>query len=97
MAFRILSSAEAGTWREDDVPIIERGVSLHWLCDFVAQLLARVNEPGGWPLSKASELAYTTRPESGAATICLIWKYPQMPFFIVFSVRIRWYRNSYVQ
>ena len=45
MAFRkILSASEAGPWREEDVPPSERGVSLHWLCAFVADCQAQVNE-----------------------------------------------------
>ena len=41
----ILSAAEAGPWREEDVPPSERGVSLHWLARFVADRWASVNEP----------------------------------------------------
>jgi hypothetical protein len=43
--FRILSAAEAGPWHEDKVPPGDRGISLHWLCDFVADKLAKLNEP----------------------------------------------------
>jgi hypothetical protein len=45
VAFRILSSAEAGPWREENVPHSDRGVSLQWLFAFVAQLQASVDEP----------------------------------------------------
>jgi hypothetical protein len=46
MAFKkILSSSEAGPWREENVPPSERGVSLHWLRAFVADRQASVNEP----------------------------------------------------
>jgi hypothetical protein len=45
VAFRkILSASEAGPWREEDVPPSERGVSLHWLCAFVADCQVQVNE-----------------------------------------------------
>jgi Ankyrin repeats (3 copies)/Ankyrin repeat len=45
MATELLSCAEAGPWREDKVAPGERGISLHWLCDFVQDKLATVNEP----------------------------------------------------
>ena len=44
MVFRILSSAEAKSWREEDIPLAERGVSLHWLIAFITQIYAIANE-----------------------------------------------------
>jgi hypothetical protein len=45
VAIRLLSPAEAGRWHEESVPLAERGISLHWLTAFVADLQAKANEP----------------------------------------------------
>ena len=44
MTDKLLSAAEAGPWREDKVLPEDRGISLHWLCNFVADLQAELNE-----------------------------------------------------
>jgi hypothetical protein len=45
MGFRILSPSEAGSWREENMPLAQRGVSLHWLYEFVSLLQGSINEP----------------------------------------------------
>jgi ankyrin repeat protein len=56
VAFKnILSAAEAGPWREEDVPAAERGVSLHWLVAFVLDRWESVNEPRRLAIEKGNE------------------------------------------
>jgi Ankyrin repeats (3 copies)/Ankyrin repeat len=55
MEFRILSAAEAGPWREEDVTPAERGVSLHWLDWFVSDRWASVNEPHRLAIEEGKE------------------------------------------
>jgi hypothetical protein len=52
---KILSSSEAGPWREEDVPSSERGVSLHWLTAFVLDRWESVNEPRRLAVEKVNE------------------------------------------